>query len=846
MRFIIRLVYLLLALGHFALSHAKSPSTTFAEEERSDWVKEPGNISLCKGHYLPYNTEYPVIEDSWLLPIELSANETEFSFEGSSALRGQALLKQGPRRLTADEITVDRSALTNEWDKLIANGHIHYTSPGLNIWGQYAQYLHSEQLFLLDETSYRWYARHARGHANKIAIQKERIQFEDATYTTCAPEQNTWELSAKKLTFYPKTGRAEVKHIRFDVNEFPIFYFPYFNYPIDNKRHSGFLFPSYGTNSNSGNEIIVPYYWNAAPNYDVTFAGRWLSERGTEAQTKLRYLFNHAEGTLEWHFLPYDREYSAFSKANTLSPPGGLSNADPRILALEGSDSRYAINYRHTSQFGHHWQLNMIFDYVSDSNYFVDLGNDIHTASTVQLPQQVNLSYYGENWTHTFNIEEYEVLQPLTQPINEEIYKRQPQWVFQAIYPNQWLNLTYSLAGETVNFNHKPNLLTRAPMTTGQRLHLRPSVSLPIIDTYFFITPRYQLDWLQYLLELGYEATQENLPHHPSRTIPLYDIDSGLFFERDIVSQGATFKQTLEPRLYYLYVPYRDQHFYPNFDSGINNFSYSQLFRDNRFSGHDRISDANQISASLTSRLLPKERGRELLRASIGQIFYFQKRHVSLCEELGQENICHFYEDQHANTEHSDLIAQAEWNASDTWSGGAFWQLDAVSRDTEQAAFNVQFKALNNKIVNINYYWLRHDIAQINLDTGEIGSLHQADVSVFWPLNIHWQLLSRWHYNLQQRQTIEILGGVEYSGCCVALQLIGSSYRQSNNFFYPKPHATGVFAQVVFKGLSAIGLHNPDGQLKQKIPGYIPLKDRQNWIQAGRENLFPPNDISLY
>ncbi|HRE31448.1 MAG TPA: LPS assembly protein LptD, partial [Candidatus Berkiella sp.] len=529
-----------------------------------------------------------------------------------------------------------------EWEKLIADGHIHYTSPGLNIWGQHAEYLHADQLFSLEGTSYRWYARHARGHAKHITVQKDEINLYDATYTTCAPTQNTWELSAKRLTFFPKTGRAVVNHIRFDLNEFPIFYFPYFNYPIDNKRHSGFLFPSYGATSNSGNEIIIPYYWNIAPNYDAVFAGRWLSERGTEAQTKLRYLFGFGEGTLQWHFLPHDRKYSNFSKVNRISPPGGLPNSDPRILGLDGSDSRYAVNYRHTSQFGYHWQLNMIFDQVSDDNYFVDLGNDIQTASTVQLPQQANLSYYGEHWTHTFNIEEYQVLQPLSKPINEEIYKRQPQWIFQAVYPEQWLNLTYGLAGETVNFAHKPNLLTRAPVTTGQRLHLRPSLSLPIEGSYFFITPRYQLDWLQYLLDLDYEANQKGLPHHPSRTIPLYNVDSGLFFERSFVYQEALFKQTLEPRLYYLYVPYRNQSFYPNFDSGINNFSYSQLFRDNRFSGHDRISDANQISVSLTSRLLPQEGGRELFRGSIGQIFYFQKRRVSLCEELGQENICHF------------------------------------------------------------------------------------------------------------------------------------------------------------------------------------------------------------
>jgi LPS-assembly protein len=820
-----------------------------ASEEFSDWIEEPASESLCKGTYLPPIPMNAHWDDHWELPVILAAGETEFTLQGQSTLRGNVTLKQGSRYLFADEITILRNNQTKQWQSLTAEGNIHYIAPGMSIWGEHAQYLHQEEHLSLENTAYRWYDRHARGVARHIDIESDEdtsLHLSNANYTTCAPYHNTWILSAKKISLYPTQGRARAKHVRLDLLHVPIFYLPYINYPIDNKRHSGFLFPTYGSTSNSGYEFTVPYYWNIAPNYDFTWAARWLTERGVDNQSKLRYLFAHSEGTLQWHFLPDDRKYGEFQAQNLLSTPGGLSPEDPRIQALEGSNNRHAINYRHTSQWSRRWQFNVIFDYVSDDNYLVDLGNDINTASAVDLPQQANLAYYGETWSHFFNVEEYQVLQPLSKPINEEIYKRQPQWVFQSTYPNQWLNSTVGLNGEMVNFAHRPDLITQAPLTIGQRYHLRPSLSVPVQESWYFFIPRAQLDWLRYELRLSEDAIEKDLPENPSRSIPIYDIDSGLIFERDFHFKKYSFVQTLEPRLYYLYVPYRDQHFYPDFDSGVMNFSYEQLFRDNRFSGRDRLGDANQISVSVMSRFLPIQGGQEVLRASIGQIFYFRNRRVSLCEELGQENACRFFEDVSSTSNHSNLIGQADIHLSPLWSGGLFWEWDSIHQDTEQAAVNVQYIPSNHKIINLNYYWLRHDLAQTNFLTGETGSLHQADASILWPLALHWHWLSLWRYDLKNRQTVEVLGGLEYSGCCIALQMVGSRYRQSNNFFYPQSYATGVFAQLVFKGLSSIGMNNPDGRLKQKIPGYVPLSDRQKWLAQPQRSYFPPHEIRPY
>jgi len=250
------------------------------------------------------------------------------------------------------------------------------------------------------------------------------------------------------------------------------------------------------------------------------------------------------------------------------------------------------------------------------------------------------------------------------------------------------------------------------------------------------------------------------------------------------------------------------------------------------------------------TRLLPAAGGQEIMRASIGEIFYFRDRRVTLCEEFTptQEKGCIFYE-RSIMDRNSDIFAQAEFHINPTWSANAFTQWNYSHQKMEQASFNLQHKLGGNKIINMDYYWLRHDLEYVNPVTGETGKLHQADISFLFPLNLHWQLLSLWRYDLQKRHIVELLAGVEYNGCCIALQLVGSRYRQANNFFYSEidnTYANGIFAQVVFKGLSSIPLGNPDSRLKEKIPGYIPLERRQQFQHSPDKTAFPPKEIPLY
>jgi LPS-assembly protein len=259
------------------------------------------------------------------------------------------------------------------------------------------------------------------------------------------------------------------------------------------------------------------------------------------------------------------------------------------------------------------------------------------------------------------------------------------------------------------------------------------------------------------------------------------------------------------------------------------------------------VGDTNQLTLSLSSRFLPQGSGQEWLRASIGEIFFFEKRRVFLCEEENTSIVCVISEDPSPTAHQSNLIAQADFHPHPQWSGGLFWEWDPVNQETEQAAISAQFNPNPQKIINFNYYWQKQDFAQINPETLVMGSLNQAEMSVFWPLSLHWQLLARWHYDLVGKQTLELLGGLEYNACCVAIQLVGSRYKQSGELYYPDPFATGVFAQIAFKGLSAIGYNNPDAKLKQKIPGYISLYHRLQAPAAYKgKPFFPPIDNTPY
>tara|TARA_R110002110_G_scaffold271566_3_gene486980 strand:+ start:4719 stop:7199 length:2481 start_codon:yes stop_codon:yes gene_type:complete len=787
-----------------------------------DWVAQTDQANLCQGYYQPYvPTDINYQRDDLDLPIDIDFDSSQTVLNGTSSFFN-AFAQQGQRTLKSDQLDIQR--VDGNWESLQAKGHVEFHQPNISIWADDAFYEHSTQYFKLNCSDLRWYPRHARANSRTTELlSNQNLVLHDAVFTTCPPGNTDWSLHADKITLIPDTGRAKAKHLSLRAAGMPVFYWPYLEYPIDNKRHSGFLFPSYGNSSQSGMEITVPYYFNLAPNYDFTLSLSGYSKRGAGLASRFRYINTNLSTTLDLQYLPDDRAYQKFRMGTLAQIPSGYSITDPRIQGIGHHNYRFGtVLKQHVTL--DKWQFNIDYHYVSDDNFFVDLGNDIHTISTIHLPQRVNAFYYGHNWSHTFKVEEYQVLQAFKGDIVNEIYRRQPQWLFGADYPNILGPLNFKLNGEMVNFTHPGNPTVQTTQVQGQRGHIQPSFNLPLRRSWGEVIPTFYADWLGYSLDQKHTPTQTD--NHPNRFSPIYTLDSRIFFEKNYNKHSCAWTQTLIPRLYYTYIPYRDQSQYPNFDSGVINFSYAQLYRHNRFSGGDRLNEANQLSLSLNTQLLNSDNLFEWFRMGVGEIFYFTPEKVRLCDPSAYPGQCGSRELPRQSVKHSNILSEFVFSSPSKLQAGSFVEWSTNGPLIEQASLFLHYPFLDQYLFNLNYYFTRHDEKNLNLSTATLGRLSQGDASILMPLTQKINVLGRVHYDFEFNQFIETLGGLEYNSCCFAWQIVFSRYRQLGNALVGREFVNQFMFQVVFKGLSSVGLNQADGKLDRKIPGYTPLADR--------------------
>lgn len=789
-----------------------------------DWVCSEQSQTLCHGNYLQEPLPFPGQTDQYLktLPITITSDQAEFRPDGNSTLTGHVHLTEGNRQLFANHATIHRDPRkTQAIDFIQADGHVKITEPDMRVDGTHAEVLVEKNTQVIQDATYRLYDRHSRGTATSITVyDKKKMVLKKATYTTCAPFQRTWFLKAENVALNKKTGRGRARHTRLYVYDVPVFYFPYLDFPIDNRRQTGFLFPSYGSSNRSGVEIGAPFYWNIAPNYDATLTPTLYSERGLEFKGQFRYLLANSAGELDTAILPNDRKYRTF-KTQSLANPFGLPNNDPRIRALNTNNTREFLRAKHTTRFNEHLTTNLLYQTVGDDNYFMDFGNTLGSASTTQLLQQGDLLFQAENWTIQTRLQQYQTLHPFSGPVILDVYKRLPQISLQNSYLDLPCGLEWTTQGEFSHFDHKKDPLTNNAFTVGDRFQLRPGLSLPISAPGWFVKPRIQADFLGYSLKRGLND-RATLLANTNRLLPIFDFDSGLVFEREFSLKKEPYLQTLEPRAYYLYVPYRNQNALPIFDTSYPGFDYNQLYRENRFTGLDRLGDANQVTLGITSRFIAEETGRERLNLTAGQIFYFKNRQVTICNPttnpmcLNQE-----YPNGHRRAQ-SSFIGLARLNLVDHWSlsGNAEW--DPYQKQMDKEAIGVQYQPDERSVVNLGYQFLRQNLADRNPITGVAQRLDQTDTSVAWPLTQNWRVLGRWHYDLHNRRSNETLMGIEHQGCCTAVRLVVSRFLEPFDNTRPnnsRRYAKAVFLQFVFKGLGGVGNSKVNSTL-QRIPGY--------------------------
>jgi len=663
-------------------------------------------------------------------------------------LHGQAAIQRGNQRIAADHLVYDSEAGT-----LDAKGNVQLDEPDYSLSGSSAHMLVNQDQAEIYDVEYQAFRKHARG-TSEVLTQKDKNwrRFKKAIYTTCPAGSNAWQLKGRKIILEDDKGKGTGKHVIVKLKDVPVFYTPYLTFPLDERRKTGFLVPSYGQSQESGTEISVPYYWNIAPNYDATITPRYLSSRGLQMIGEFRYLTPSHEGKLDAEYLPSDEEFDNRNRAfYSIEHVGKLA---PRVSV--------AVRAKH----------------VSDKTYFDDLGSSLNVTSTSYLEQTANATYAGNGWSLTTLIQNFQTVDE-TIPNQDRPYKQLPQLLFSMAPKSGPLGTRFGVYAQTVRFEQNDRV-------RGRRIDLKPEISRPFTGSAYFVTPTAGLRYTTY--DLDDQTPGES--SSPSRTLPILSLDSGLFFERDLPWTSKRLVQTLEPRLFYLYVPDDNQDDIPVFDSAKNDFNSGQLFRDNRFSGADRQGDANQVSVALTSRILDPASGIEKVSGTIGSIVYFRDREVVLPGETPETDST------------SNVVAGLRLDPTEAWQVNSGIQWDPNSFRVDRGSANLRYWPDKGHLANLSYQYRR-------------GVLNQVDASTLWHITPSWHGIFRYWYSLGDDKLLEALGGVEYESCCWAFRTLVRKFVNSSE----GDQTTAIMFQLELKGLTSVG-HAIEDLLEEEIIGY--------------------------
>lgn len=649
---------------------------------------------------------------------------------GVSDLSGSVRLQYRDRLFAADGLSYD-----DDSQLLRIDARSLYRDSALVVRSDSARFDLGEEHGSFFGADFTLIPRSARGQASRIDIRADgEARLADVRYTTCAAGNRAWQLEASEITMNHERGLGTARHARLKFGGIPILYTPWFQFPTDDRRRTGLLFPTFGESDRTGFDFRWPLYLNLAPNYDATLTPRLMSERGTLLGTRFRYLLASHRGDANYEILPEDNRTD---------------------------EARSLFQYEHQGLFNDRLALAVDYAETSDPNYFEDFSGQLDASAITHLEQRGRLIYRAPTaYRVELGLISYQPISNSLSPISEP-YRRLPQIRFDAQTSRALFNTRAGIRGEYANF-------ALDDAVEGQRLDLQPYLRFQRDEHSWYLGSEAELRSTGYLLR-NTAAGQET---QPIRTLPIFSVEGGLRFER---FTGNGMLQTLEPQWQYLYTPFRDQSQLPVFDSGEPDFDFVQLFARNRFSGTDRISDANHLAAAVSSRLIDPDEGVVRLSASIGQIYRFEAPRVTVPGGTRPDS------------GGTDFIASLDYRLSARWRG-AF----AAQWSPDQNLFNRSSTILRYRQdehrVDLAYRYRR-------------GFLEQADLAALTPIGNRWKLAGRWRYSLAEDQSLESLLGVEYETCCWSAR---GSWRR-HIAAADGSYSSGIYIQLEFKGLGRIG-----------------------------------------
>ena len=674
--------------------------------------------------------------------IEVTSQGAELSRTGDAVLKGKVEVRQGDRHLSAEDVHYD-----NNTRSLEVQGNVEYQDPRVRVKGESGTYDAAGGATFAG-AEFELPSRPARGAAREIVVKRDgNVHLDQVKYTTCPAGKEDWRLKANEIDLDTAARNGSGRGIRLDFKGVPILYTPYISFPLGNERKSGFLFPEFGVSDRNGVELGVPYYFNLAPNYDLSLTPRVWTDRGFMLESEFRYLGHGDRGALDAVALPNDK--------------------------LRDEDRSY-IHWVHRSDFLESWRFLADAANASDSNYFEDFGQGSEITSTLYVKRDAQVRYYGKHWSLLGEAQNYQTIDQ-TIPEPSRPYTRLPRILARGLWEETPLGFEYEIDGEFVNFERNEGI-------TGSRLDLEPVVRWPLRRPGYYIVPEAAYRYTTYALG----DVPAGQPKSPSRSAPILSLDSGLIFER-LTTRRIT---TIEPRLLYLYVPFRDQTDLPVFDTALPDLSLVELFRSNRYVGADRLSDANQLSGGITARLLDTASGQQFLSATLGETWYLSSPRVVLPGEVASDR------------QYSNFIGELDLSAYRHWNIRMGVEYNPFDARSEKAQASVQYKPAAKSVVNVGYRF-RRDL------------IEQVDGSIAWPLARRWNVYAGTVYSLRDNSLIDEFAGFEYASCCWRLRLVQRRYVSSRT----GNRDSSLALQLELTGLSSVGVP-ADAFLEHAIRGY--------------------------
>lgn len=807
------------------------------------WVKSD---SICRGYFestapgvLGAKPQGVRDETSTLTsegPVELRAS-------GVSVLRDHVVVTQPGRRALADIAYVYRDK-DGRVTKVILKGHVRLEEWGSFVLTDKATLFFDPQYMTLTHTAFHFYSGKSKfrnaagpfdawgtasgGHRDAATV----TTIYDATYSTCNPENPTWQLKAKKIVIDKPHNRGEAYNGHIDVGGVPVFYTPYYQFPVTHERKTGFLSPilgyssaKSGSNLSSGAVLGWPFYWNMAPNYDWLLTPEYYGDNGFRLTSLFRYLTPNDWGQVYFNFLPDDTNFENFrttalaTYSNTTLYPA--STYQPYLTELaDETNQRFFGSFQESGHYLERLSWRFDLNYVTDPYYFSDITVDsIAPSDTNQLLNLGQVNYEAPNWLVSGWFQAYQTLNLITQisDQNEALsqYERLPEITATAYYPDILPNLDFAFDSDATDFYYT-SILQDEP--NGQRLHVRPQFKYNFENRMGYIKPTVAVDNVSYLVQ----EINPGVSSSAERTLPIADVDAGLYFRQQFSWFKHPFSQTFEPRLFYLYVPYTDQDDLPNFDTTLLPFYYDQLFDVNLFNGIDRFENANQMSAGFTTRILSDENGATILKADLGQSYLFASNQV--CLSAG----CTLPDSQF-----SPLVGDLYYYITHSWtiSGSLAWNMDANA--INNAASNVMYSRDGKHILFAGYSFVGADPYSLATFSGTVNDSvaysNYTDYLTFggaWPLIRGWSAVGYMNYNFQQTRVESIYGGLSYDTCCWALRFVVdhtySSTALNANGTPIDAYNNTYYIQIRLKGFSDFGSGGTDALLRRTIPGIEP------------------------